>query len=325
MSETAIEEIPVLRGTGERVLVVGESSTVRLVASKLQANGYVTERAEHGVAGLESARKDCPDLVLCDGVMPGMSGYDLARALRRDIRTAGVSVIMVVRGLANLLEGLDAGADDYVVKPFDDLELFARIKSVLRRSKDLRSISPLTGLPGNFNINDEIERRIQAREEFAVLYADLDDFKPYNDHYGFGRGDGVLKMTARLIQEVALSFTGEEVFVGHIGGDDFVTVAPNDIGIPIAEKVIERFDGEAKKLYDPEDAERGYIEKINRAGQMQRFWPVSISVGIATTDMRDFSHFAEAVAVASEMKSFTKKSTGSSWAVDRRRIEPYDD
>ena len=318
MADAAVQPLPSPQGAGEKVLVVEDSPTVaQLVALKLRAGGYSVELVADGPAALDATRRDSPDLILCDVVMPGMDGYELTRTLRRDPRTAGVSIIMLT-ALGNVMEGLDAGADDYIVKPFNDIELMARIKSVLRRNKDLRALSPLTGLPGNFSIAEEIEHRIRDEEHFAVMYADLDNFKPYNDHYGFARGDKVLRMTALLIQDVALSHEDQNVFVGHVGGDDFIIVTPSHLAESIAQRIVERFDDRAIKLYDPKDAARGYIEIENRMGQIQRFAPVSISVGIATSEIRAFTHYAEAVAVASEMKSFTKKSTGSTWAVDRR-------
>jgi diguanylate cyclase (GGDEF)-like protein len=318
MTQGQTETVRIPSGGGEKVLVVEDSPTIaQLVAAKLRSGGYEPTIVDSGERALQSAREDAPDLILCDVVMPGMDGYELTRLLRRDPRTAGASIIMLT-ALGNVMEGLDAGADDYVVKPFNDIELLARIKSVLRRNKDLRAISPLTGLPGNFRIHEEIERRIRSNEEFAVLYADIDNFKPYNDYYGFSRGDEVLRLTAHIIQDVALAKDDGGVFVGHVGGDDFIAVSPADRAEAIAEEIVDRFDREARRLYEPRDAVRGYIEIENRMGELQRFEVVSISVGIATTSVRTFTHYAEATAVASEMKSFTKKSAGSSWAVDRR-------
>jgi diguanylate cyclase (GGDEF)-like protein len=317
MTQGQTEAVRIPSGGGEKVLVVEDSPTIaQLVAAKLRSGGYDPTIVESGEQALQSARDETPDLILCDVVMPGMDGYELTRLLRRDPRTAGASIIMLT-ALGNVMEGLDAGADDYVVKPFNDIELLARIKSVLRRNKDLRAISPLTGLPGTFRIHEEIERRIRSNEEFAVLYADLDNFKPYNDYYGFTRGDEVLRLTAHIIQDVATA-EDDGVFVGHVGGDDFILVAPADRAEGIAEEIVDRFDREARRLYEPRDAARGYIEIENRMGELQRFATVSISIGIATTSTRSFTHYAEATAVASEMKSFTKKSAGSSWAVDRR-------
>ena len=318
MTQERAEAVPTPTGNGEKVLVVEDSPTIaQLVAAKLRAGGYNTTLVESGEQALKTAKEIRPDLILCDVVMPGMDGYELTRSLRRDPRTSGVSIIMLT-ALGDVMEGLDAGADDYVVKPFNDLELLARIKSVLRRNKDLRAISPLTGLPGTFLIHEEIERRIRSQEDFAVLYADLDNFKPYNDFYGFTRGDEVLSLTARLIQDVALSRESESVFVGHVGGDDFIMVAPAHLAEAIAEDLVDRFDLEAPRLYEPSDAARGYIEIENRMGELQRFPTVSVSIGIATSKVRTFTHYAEAPAVASELKSFTKKSPGSSWAIDRR-------
>jgi diguanylate cyclase (GGDEF)-like protein len=302
----------------DRILVVEDSPTVaRLVASKLEAAGYETTVAPDALTALASAQGDCPDLILCDVVMPGLDGYELTRRLREDPRTTSVSIIMLT-GLGNVMEGLESGADDYIIKPFNDLELLARIKSVLRRNKQMRAISPLTALPGNVRIEEEIERRISLGLDFSVMYADIDNFKPYNDHYGFARGDDVLKATARVIQDAALAIEGPASFVGHIGGDDFIAVVDPDHSQPMAEQIVARFEATVKELYDPTDAERGYIEIENRMGVVQRFTTLSISIGIATTTTRKFTHYAEAVAVAAELKGFAKGKDGSTWAMDRR-------
>jgi diguanylate cyclase (GGDEF)-like protein len=288
-----------------------------MVATKLEEAGYQTGVVPDGLAALESAQADCPDLVLCDVMMPGLDGFELTRRLREDPRTCNASIIMLT-GLGNVMEGLESGADDYIIKPFNDLELLARIKSVLRRNKQMREVSPLTTLPGNLRIVEEIERRITVGAEFAVMYADIDNFKPYNDYYGFARGDDVLRETARIIQEVALEMGGASSFVGHIGGDDFIVVCDPEHIDEMAQDVIARFDKGAMKHYDPDDAKRGYIEMENRTGELQKFPSLSISIGIATTSVRKFTHFAEAVAVATELKAFAKKKEGSLWAVDRR-------
>jgi diguanylate cyclase (GGDEF)-like protein len=152
-----------------------------------------------------------------------------------------------------------------------------------------------------------------------VLYADLDHFKAYNDHYGFMRGDAVIQATGRLLQDVTLEVAGLGAFVGHVGGDDFVIVCDAGLAATLADRIIERFDGCIGDLYDPADRARGSIEVTDRRGEPQRFPIMTISIGIATTERRRFAHYAEAVAVATEMKAYTKKAhEGSSWAADRR-------
>ncbi len=309
-------------GSGESILVVDDDPFItRLLEIELHAAGYDVRVAGNGEQALEMARERCPELVLADVMMPAMDGFELTRQLRQDSRTASVSVIMLTaRGLsADKLEGFAVGADDYIVKPFDTPELLARIGGALRRSREMRAQSPLTGLPGNVRIAEEIEERCAARDAFAVLYADLDHFKAYNDHYGFMRGDQVIQTTARLLQDVTLQVAGAQAFVGHVGGDDFVIVCSSELAAAVAERVIAEFDARVGELYDPVDRERGSIEVVDRRGETQRFPLITVSIGIATTERRTFAHFAEAVAVATEMKSYAKKTGhGSSWAVDRR-------
>ncbi|HLB62372.1 MAG TPA: response regulator [Actinomycetota bacterium] len=308
---------------GERILVVDDDPFIaRLLEIELSASGYSVRVAHDGEQALQIAREVSPDLVLCDVMMPNMDGFELTRRLRQDARTSSVSIIMLTaRGLSSdKLEGFSIGADDYIVKPFDTPELLARIRGVLRRSKEMRAQSPLTGLPGNVRIEEEIEARVRDERNFAILYADLDNFKAFNDHYGFMRGDQVIQFTSRVLQEVALEIAGDDAFVGHVGGDDFVVVCGMEQGVPTAERIVERFDAEAPALYDPEERARGFIEVENRRGEVQRFPLVSISIGIASTERRRYSHHAEAVAIATEMKGFTKLQAPetSSWAIDRR-------
>ena len=309
------------RPQGEHVLVVDDDPFIaRLLEIELRAAGYEVAVAGDGLQALEAAQARSPDLVLADVMMPNMDGFELTRRLRLDPRTASVSVIMLTaRGLsADKLEGFSVGADDYIVKPFDTPELLARIRGVLRRAREMRASSPLTGLPGNVRIEEEIDARVGGGREFAILYADLDHFKAFNDHYGFMRGDQVIQFAARMIQEVALETTGGDAFVGHVGGDDFVVVCTPEAAETVAQAIVDRFDARSASLYDDTDATQGHIEVLNRQGEMQRFPLLSISIGVASTERRAFAHYAEAVAVATEMKSFTKATAGSSWAADRR-------
>jgi diguanylate cyclase (GGDEF)-like protein len=311
-------------GGGESLLVVDDDPFIaRLLEIELRAAGYDVRVAADGTQALEAAQERCPDLVLADVMMPNMDGFELTRRLRQGPRTAAVSVIMLTaRGLsADKLEGFAIGADDYIVKPFDTPELLARIRGVLRRSRDTRTQSPLTGLPGNVRIEEEIDARVDRNEPFAILYADLDHFKAYNDHYGFMRGDEVIQTTARLIAEAARTATGNSAFVGHVGGDDFIVVIAPDQVSAVADAIVSAFDAAAPGFYDGADRERGYIEVTNRRGELQRFGLITVSIGVASTDRRVFQHYAEAVAVATEMKQYTKGSATSSWAMDRRSGE----
>src|SRR5207247_377707 len=137
-------------------------------------------------------------------------------------------------------------------------ELLASVKTTLRRARDNRNLSPLTGLPGNIRIEDEVQRRVEEHIEFALLNCDMDNFKAYNDHYGFLRGDRVIQATARILQDAVDEYCRNEGFVGHVGGDDFVVVVPPDVVEQMSRRIITRFDRKIRGFYDADDLRRGY-------------------------------------------------------------------
>jgi PleD family two-component response regulator len=305
----------------ESVLVVDDDPDVaRFVEVNLRSAGYAVTVASNGEDGLAKAVELRPDLVLLDVMMPKLDGFEVAQRLRRDPRPSSSSIIMLTAKAlsSDKVLGLSSGADDYIIKPFDPVELLARVKGTLRRAREMRALSPLTGLPGNIRVQEEIRRRVAEDQPFALLYADLDHFKAYNDNYGFVRGDRAIQALARLVTESIHELAGAEGFVGHVGGDDFVILVEPDICEMVAKTLCDRFDDLAPTLYDPEDAARGCIEVRDRQGNPQSFPLLTISVGVATTTSRRFAHYGEAVAVATEMKQFAKRSPGSSFAVDRR-------
>jgi diguanylate cyclase (GGDEF)-like protein len=308
----------------ETILVVDDDPDIaRFVEVNLRSAGYDVSVASDGEQALEKAAALRPDLVLLDVMMPRIDGFEVAQRLRRNPQTASTSIIMLTAKALSTdkVLGLTAGADDYIIKPFDPIELLARVKGTLRRAKEMRNLSPLTGLPGNIRIQEEIERNVRDDRPFAVVYCDLDNFKAYNDEKGFVRGDRLIQATARIIQDAVVEFAGTDGFVGHVGGDDFVAVVPPESAEDIAKRIVERFDGDIHEFYEREDIKRGYIEVEDRKGVMQKLPLAGISVGIATTEVRRFEHYGEAVAVATEMKQFAKRESRSWYAIDRRKID----
>jgi diguanylate cyclase (GGDEF)-like protein len=304
----------------ESILVVDDDPDIaRFVEVNLRSAGYEVSVAGDGEEALERATEIRPDLVLLDVMMPRLDGFEVAQRLRKNPQTANTSIIMLTAKAlsSDKVTGLQSGADDYIIKPFDPIELLARVKGTLRRAKEMRNLSPLTGLPGNIRIQEEIERQVREHRPFAVLYVDLDNFKTYNDKYGFVRGDRLIQGTARMIQDAVMA-NDADGFVGHVGGDDFVAVVEPETAEDVAKKVCERFDQDRSLYYEDEDLDRGFVRMEDRKGVEQDIPLVSVSVGIATTSKRAFAHYGEAVAVATEMKQFAKRDGGSSYAVDRR-------
>lgn len=298
-----------------------EPDILRFVEVNLRLEGFDVALAHDGNEALRLAFEVGPQLVLLDVMMPGLDGYEVCRRLRADPRTAHVPVIFLTAKslVADKVIGLTAGADDYVLKPFDPIELIARVRTTLQRADDLRAISPLTGLPGNHRIHAEIRDRIERAEPLAVIYADVNDFKAFNDRYGFLRGDEVILATAEVLRRTLLEQGGDGAFIGHIGGDDFVLLCRPAAVQGVCQAVIEAFDRRMPDMYDRADAEAGFLELRDRQGQLQRYPVMAIALGVATTERRAFGDPREIVEVATEMKAYAKQQrTGSVYAIDNR-------
>lgn len=303
------------------VLVVDDDVDIaRFIEINLRLEGFDVQLAHDGDQALDLIRAGVPDLVLLDVMMPQIDGVELCRRLRADPATVNLPVILLTaKSLsADKVVGLSAGADDYVIKPFDTLELVARVRSTLRRNAEMRSVSPLTGLPGNHRIDSEIARRVAAEDSFALCHLDLDNFKAFNDAYGFLRGDEVITLLAAALRAAAGAIGTPVPFVGHIGGDDFVLISLPEQAEPVCRRTIESFDAAVPALHDPADVARGYLEVRDRQGVLRRYPLVSVSVGVAVTGRRRFRDHREMVAVAAEMKAVAKAAQGSAIAVDRR-------
>jgi diguanylate cyclase (GGDEF)-like protein len=303
------------------VLVVDDDVDIaRFIEVNLRLEGFDVLVAHDGEEALAVIGESLPDLALLDVMMPRLNGVELCRRLRSDPLTASLPVIMLTaKSLsADKVVGLTAGADDYIIKPFDTLELVARVRSTLRRNAEMRAVSPLTGLPGNYRINEEIATRAAGTEHFAVCHADLDNFKAYNDRYGWLRGDEVITLLAASLKSAAVDAGLPQAFIGHVGGDDFVVIcAPEQVDV-LTEHCIRMFDECVRALHDPDDVAAGYISIVDRQGNERRYPLVSVSIGVAVTGRRHFADHRAIVAVATEMKVVAKAKAGSAVAVDRR-------
>jgi len=305
----------------DRVLVADDDPDIlNVVKINLELDGFEVDTAVDGEDAMQKATSSPPNVIILDIMMPRMDGLTALHRLRSQAGTANIPIILLTaRGLPeDRVRGLELGADDYITKPFDITELAARVKAVLRRTKAARDLSPLTGLPGNFKITAEIEDCIREERAFALVHGDLDNFKAFNDHYGFMRGDEVIRFCASSFNEAVESLGMADTFIGHIGGDDFVAIIPPEMSELFAKEVIERFDDGILDLYDTADALRGYIEVIDRRGERYAFPVVSLSLGVASTHVREIGTQWEASAIAVEMKEFAKKQQGSTYRIDRR-------
>ena len=218
------------------------------------------------------------------------------------------------------LDVLEQSVEYYIKKPVDTEYMYYTIKNLDRLLKMNRRISPLTGLPGNVQIHAELKKRLSNQEEFSVLYLDLDNFKAYNDVYGFLKGDKIIQFTARTILQCVHKYFIENAFIGHIGGDDFVAIIPTTEVNNICQEIIATFDKEVSQFFTPEDLEKGYIEVANRKGIMEQFTLTSISIGAVIVEKDRFENILEIGEVGAQVKHVAKSIVGSSYAIDRRHV-----
>ncbi len=275
--------------------------------------------AKDGLEAWEVLQNEPVDVIILDNVMPKMSGLELCRKIKQDPRLCQLPVLLVTgKGeQEDKLMGLESGADDYIVKPFDPKELLIKVKNLLKRTTLILDTNPLTHLPGNNTISEQIAKRIRSKELFAIAYVDLNNFKSYNDKYGFFAGDDLIKTTAEILKENSTSID-PQAFVGHIGGDDFVFMTtPEKVEI-IAQKIIEEFDKKIPEFYDPEAREQGFIETLNREHKPEKFPFVSISISIVTNENKSIDHPAQVAQIAAELKRKVKESGKSAYLKDRR-------
>jgi GGDEF domain-containing protein len=256
-----------------------------------------------------------------DVMMPELDGVEVCNRLRASFTTRHIPVIMVTARAdrEDKLAGLEEGANDYITKPFEMNELLQRVRNTLEWSRQQRSASPLTGLPGNASIDDEMKRRTSSGKPFAILQADIDYFKAFNDHYGYSRGDVAIQALARILMEEGQRH-GERSFVGHIGGDDFVMLTEPELAEKIGKGVLAAFDRVVPTFYDPEDLERGYVEVQNRLHVPERFPLMSLTLTLVTSDQVPEGHFAQLADRAQELKARGKGITGSVLVSERRSI-----
>jgi len=308
--------------TKPRILVVEDEPHLReVVRYQLEAEGFEVHQAEDGKQALELAPQTMPDLILLDVMLPFFDGYEVCRRLRHSFSTRHIPIIMLTAKteVEGKIQGLEGGANDYVIKPWEKRELMLRIRNVLEWSRQQRSASPLTGLPGNLTINEELQRRLATGEPFAMLQIDIDYFKSFNDHYGYARGDHAIQTLSRILVDRSQRYGAAGDFIGHIGGDDFVVLTSPQMAEPLGEAILVAFDVAVKSLYDPADLARGHLEVPNRRHQVERFPVMSLTIAMVSTDLKPVSHLAELVDIAQELKAHGKGIAGSILVGERRR------
>lgn len=272
--------------------------------------------------GLDIALKNIPSLIVINGNCVNGEAAKIVEKIKdnEDNTITPIIVITSEQDRDAKLSMLELGVSHYIRYPIDNDYLYCTVNNILNLLYANRKVSPLTGLPGNVQIQAEIKKRLLNREVFAMLYFDLDNFKAYNDVYGFIKGDEIIKFTARVIQSNINAEKYEDFFVGHIGGDDFIAIVSNsEESEKICQNIIADFDSNVLEFYNDEDVKKGYLEVSNRKGIIERFPLTSISIGVVEVYEGKFANALEIGEAEASVKHLAKTIQGSTYVIDRRK------
>ena len=305
----------------QEIYIIDDDETSVLVFRELFKNDteykFISVKSEQ----IDVALKNIPTIIIINEDAIDVDTVELCKKIRNDDDNSITPVIVVSSNSdkEHRIEILKESVEYYIKKPVNAQYLYYTIKNLGRLLSINRRISPLTGLPGNVQIHAELKKRISNRENFSVLYLDLDNFKAYNDVYGFLKGDEIIKYTADTIVRCVHNYIHEGAFVGHIGGDDFIAIVPILSCDEICKNIIASFDAHVTKFFTEEDVEKGYIEVANRKGIIEQFPLTSISIGVVEADVGRFANMLEIGEVGAQVKHNAKSVMGSSYFIDRRK------
>ena len=272
---------------------------------------------------IEIALRNIPAMIIVDEDSIDVDVVQFCKSIRdnEDNTITPIVVLSSNNDKDHMIDVLRTDVEYYITKPASNEYLFFVIKNIISLLVKNRRISPLTGLPGNVQIQTEMKKRLLNKETFAILYFDLDNFKAYNDVYGFSNGDEIIKFTARVITKHIHLIQNSDNFVGHIGGDDFVAIiSPSDYD-KICQEIIAEFDKYAVTYYNEVDVERGYVEVANRKGIIEQFPLTTISIAVLEVDTKIYKTTLEIGEVASQIKHLAKTVIGaSSYIINRRKF-----
>lgn len=270
---------------------------------------------------INKALQEIPNLIIVNGDGLEKDVLKICEYIRKSPENAITPMVVAAssKDVEFRVEVLKRVVEYYIPKPLHEIYFYYTIKNLSRLIDANRCISDLTGLPGNMQIEIELKRRISGKKLYAVLYADLDNFKAYNDKYGFMNGDEVIKYTANVIRDAIQKHGTKGDFLGHIGGDDFVAIVSYENAKKIGKEIVKLFDAGITDFYSEEDVKSGYIRILNRKGKMEKYPLMTLTVAMISNKYRKYDSVLELGEDGASVKKKAKTIEGSTFLENRRK------
>ena len=309
----------------QEIYIIDDSDELKNNVSNLLKKEKDFKVKKVSTDNIDIALKSIPSLIIINEDRIEENIIEVCKKIRlnEDNSITPIIVISSNKEKEHRIEVLKECVEHYIKAPIDNEYLYYTIKNVIRLLDTNRRVSPLTGLPGNVQIQAEMKKRLLNKENFVMLYLDLDNFKAYNDVYGFLNGDEIIKFTARTIADnIDKLSISSNTFVGHIGGDDFVAIVSDEDNYEaICQNIIAEFDQGILEYFNEDDIERGYLEVPNRKCIIEEFPLTSISIGVVVVNKGRFHNALEIGEVGAQVKHLAKTMPGSAYVIDRRKDE----
>jgi PleD family two-component response regulator len=296
------------------VIAEDDDAIAHLVAAGLGDAGYLCLRARDGEEALDLVRSELPDLLVLDLMMPKLDGIQVCKRIKSDVVLSRVPILMLtsMAGVEQRIEGLEAGADDYLSKPFDLREVAARVKALIRQNRRERDRNPTTNLPGVEALEDHVSQLLRDDKPFELLYIDIENFRTYADVYGYRKADEVVAYTGQLILAQCRTYSGASTFVGHIGGDDFIVVCQNGNGAAeLRDGLTEAFRDGVEHFYSDADRKQGFIIAKQDQGETRRAQFMSVSVALVPVRPGQYESTEQLALEVTQVKAESRMRTGS--------------
>ncbi|MCX5678243.1 MAG: diguanylate cyclase [Candidatus Omnitrophica bacterium] len=306
----------------KKILIISSDKNLREVLRFcFDGWGYQVILFETMVHDVTPIKKISPNVIVIDVHAAKHMDLEICGLLKSDFITAYIPVITLInkRQLRGHLLSIKQGVDDYLIKPPDPLDLRVRVEMAIKRLQYSFYSMPLTGLPGGRLIEENLRDRLKDGKAFSFGYLDLDNFKYFNDMYGYLQGDRVIMQTAYMLYTTILKFGNSGDFIGHIGGDDFAFITTPDKHAAICQNFIAAFNMVMPFHYNKEDRSRGYVVARARDHKIKNIPLVSVSIAVVNSgEDEKFKNVIEINEKIAEVKRYLKALTGSKYMADRR-------